>query len=432
MMLAPGSRYSFLEKIITWYPLLLIFPFNLSLYVPGLPLITPQRIFLLFIILVLIFSEGFFRFFQKMVRNKLAITLFAAFFILPLLSIPNSFDKSQSMKVIFGERFFLLPFTFFCGFVLLRKKEATFHFLQNVTIALVFVLIIGFVQYIMDYDVTYDIVSTVSTIPQEEYEKYRVQETFEEREGISRIKSTFFHPIAFGVVVATYVSFFYGLRKYNFYRNPFFIIAGVLAVGGVAYMSVTRTTLALFVLIMFSYIIISGEKKWLFYFLPLSIPLMGVYSYFSKMGYSFSQDSGRALIIADTVRNLDIISFTGIGVGTFLDTVYDNPILFKWTLVDPLAMNLTMIIECGILYIPLFFIWTTTIVKTLRENIRYYSADTFQFHFSQILLAMFVGNLLTSFYSLSIFNADPVATSSFWMLVGASFGMHAELRGNNR
>lgn len=400
--------------LVVFFPFLLILPYNFALYLPGFPLLTTHRTYILVLFFMWLYHNGIGGGIQKIFRGFFPKLLFLTYFIIPLISIIT--NDSSSSKMLYRETFLLLPFIFSLGYYILNNEIIIKIFLRNLIIAGFLLNIIVLIQYILNYDFSYDLLKTFSTIPEAEYKNLNINKYFELREGFSRIQASFPHPIALGVFTATFSLFLIpNLFKYLFKYWKVLIVIFFAGNLFTIYATVSRTPLILIFILLILYLILF-KKINIYLMILIGLPAIFLLNVLTDIGFGLEQTSGRIDLINDFIINFDKIKVTGIGLGAF-SAYGDSPFLIGFRLLDPMAFNVTMIIEVGLIYIPFILMMIAgVIIKYKRQT-----NDEFIDLFISFVLIIFISNLITSITSISIFNSGNISSIIFWILLGSYF-----------
>lgn len=410
----------FLQKLVIRFPFLLLIPFNLAFHIPDVPLINLQRLYIVIMIIAWFFYFNPGNGLKKMFKHPYATLLFISFFILPLISAIKNDIPDVNRNLLFNERYFFVFIMFNLGYYLINDEQLLIKFLKNTLIVFIIIELLAVIEYFLNYNVVTILVSKFSAIPSTEYEKYGISKYFEDRFGMSRITATFWHPIALGVFIASFSLFFlYALQSGDFFKNRIIAFISLFLAVFVIFITGSRTPLFIF-LILITFFIRYKKLKYIIIGIPLIALSYISYVAFANIGYGIQQDSGRIILLTNFMNNFFSIGFLGIGLGMF-SGISSSEVYKLWGVVDPMSVNLTNIIEFGLMYIPFLFLMIYLFIKQYRISKNMFPQDSFPYQYSKIMLLIFGVNIFVSFFSVSIFNSGNISQSIFWILVGSFF-----------
>lgn len=422
----PNKNERLIKKMVVSYPFLLIIPFNLGLYLPGFALLNVQRVYYFLLIPLWLYILGPLNGIKRIFQSKNATFIFIGFFVIPFLSITNSVYPEISRQLVFSEKYLFVIMSYTLGYWYLSSVENLNRFLKVIMYSVIIMNVVAIIQYLINYDFTYEIVNKLSSIPEQEYSKFGITKYFEDRAGLSRIKAFFPHPIGFGVFIASFTTVFLHSFKFKIIKSKVILYLGMITSLIAIYITVSRTPLFLLLALLLLYIL-NIKSKFSTYFLALFvfICLYFIYVFFENIGFGYMQDSGRTLLLLDFIAYFGQNGLLGIGPGMFSN---ENQMLYRYfTIVDPMAFSLTMIIEVGLLFIPIYITIIYNIFRTRISFNRNKQLDEEPRQLGILLSNILLANILVSFASLSIINASRISSILFWMILGAYLGLERKV-----
>jgi len=423
------KRIFFVKWVTPYFPLLILIPFYIAITIPGFPVLSIVRLIILFLLLSWFLTYGPIHGIMKLINPPLVLILFIGYFLLPLISASNSYVPHISKLAVFGEGYLLLPFFYSMGYYFLNSPSNRSKYLKYISYVTIILSILGLIEFFTGFNLVTYLIHKLTYISQDQFDKFQIRynSNVETSFRLTRARTTFNHGISFGTFVASFsLLFFHDIRTRMLGISNIFNYLGLILLPFVIFASGSRTPILVFILVYLTYFILYTKDRKRIQIMVVILPVLALsmyklYNIFYFHGLGFSQDSGRLLILSDFLVYLKRLDWVGIGpkmFGAGLGASYGD-----WIIIDPMAYNLTRIVETGILYIPVFVYITWRILKKYYNNNNSKKLCRNDKEFNTLVLIWFICSIPVSFISISLFNVGHVGTAILWMLIGSVFAM---------
>ena len=189
----------------------LLWPKYAAFYLPGLPLINPQRIANALILLILASVLATHRVVQDEVKesfenNKPFWIMLVVFIIFRILSVGAASDKAPSIYRYIQEFFTHVVFVLL-GLHFGSNEERLKKFTKTIFISFILISILAIIERVIKKNIF-----SYFIVPQNEYMAWALNDNT--REGSYRAKSTFDHPLTFAefITIGTSLSWVFALK----------------------------------------------------------------------------------------------------------------------------------------------------------------------------------------------------------------------------